>query len=170
MDNIEIIPLEGIKFNDVTIPLSASREYVESLLGVPYGRHENSLFYFHNELRFDFDNNDRVTFIEFLAGIDGNIQPKIYGVYAFQTEADQLYNILSEKNRGDIDDHENGYCYGFLNISVGVFRPSIPEDIQKMIANAAADGEPMEADEIEYEMRTANYWATIGIGIENYYR
>lgn len=58
MDNIEIIPLEGIKFNDVTIPLSASRKYVESLLGVPYGRHENSLFYFHNELRFDSDNNE----------------------------------------------------------------------------------------------------------------
>ncbi len=39
MDNVEIIPLEGIKFNDVTIPLSASRKDVESLLGCYRHRH-----------------------------------------------------------------------------------------------------------------------------------
>lgn len=38
-----------------------------------------------------------------------------------------------------------------------------------MIAEAEADGDPMDADEIEYEMRKANHWATIGIGVENYY-
>ena len=90
-------------------------------------------------------------------------------MYAFQTEADNLYNILSEKNHGGIDDSENGYSYSFLNISVGVFRSSIPDAVQEMIEDADEEGDPMEADEIEYEMRKANYWSTIGIGIENYY-
>lgn len=170
MQNIKIIPLVGIEFNDVTIALSASRKDVENLLGKPYGTGENSLFYFNNELRFDFDKNGKIEFIEFLGGPDGKIQPTIYGVYAFRIEADNLYEILKEKNRGDIDDNENGYSYGFLNISVGVFRSSIPENVEDMMKEAEEDGEPMDADEIEYEMRKAKHWAAIGIGIENYYR
>lgn len=169
MGNIEIIPLVGIRLDDILINLSTPREDIENLLGEPYGAWENSLFYFNNELRIDFDTNNKVEFIEFLAGIDGKMQPKIYGVYAFQTEADNLYNILSEKNHGGIDESENRYSYGFLNISVGVFRSSIPDAVQKMIEEADEEGEPMEADEIEYEMRKANYWSTIGIGIKNYY-
>ncbi|HCL03206.1 MAG TPA: hypothetical protein DHW61_12500 [Lachnoclostridium phytofermentans] len=170
MENIEIIPLVGINFNDKIIALSSSRENVESLLGAPYGIREKSLYYFNNDLRFDFDENGKVEFIEFLSGIDGKIQPKIYGVYAFQVEADDLYNILNKKNSGDIDDSENGYSYGFLNVSVGVFRNAIPTGVVEMIEEAVEDGEPMNTNDIEYEMRKANHWATIGIGIENYYR
>lgn len=170
MKDIELLPLVGVRFKDIMIALSASQEEIENLLGEPCGKSENSLFYFNNELRIDFDKDGRVTFIELLAGMDGEIQPKIYGVDAFRVEADNLFKILSEKNCGDIDDSENGYSYGFLNISVGVFRPSIPADVQEMIEEAEEDGEPMEAEEIEYEMKKANYWSAIGIGIENYYR
>lgn len=169
MGNIEIIPLVGIRLNDIAINLSTSREDVENLLEKPSEAWEHSLFYFNNELRIDFDKNNKVEFIEFLAGIDGKIQPKIYGVYAFQTEADNLYNILKERNHGGIDDSENGYSYRFLNISVGVFRSSIPKNVQEMIEEADKDGEPLEADVLEYEMKKANYWSTIGIGIEDYY-
>lgn len=170
MEKIKIIPLVGIEFNDVTVALSSSQEDVKSLLGEPYSTGEKSLFYFNNELRFDFDNDGKVEFIEFLGGIDGKLQPTIYDVSAFQSKADDLYDILSEKNHGDIGDSENGYSYGFLNISVGIFRSSIPEDVEDMIEEAVEDGAPMDEEEIEYEMRRANYWATIGIGIEDYYR
>ena len=39
-----------------------------------------------------------------------------------------------------------------------------------MIAEATADGKPMDEAEIEDEMKKANYWATIGIGVRDYYR
>ena len=39
-----------------------------------------------------------------------------------------------------------------------------------MIKEADEDGEPMDEGEIEEERRKADYWATIGIGIEDYYR
>lgn len=169
METIEIIPLSGIKINEKTIPLSATRQEVESLLGTPYAEHSHSCYYFHNELRFDFDENSTVKYIEFLAGIDGQLQPQIYGVPAFQAEADKVFELLSAKNNGEIDDREHGYAYVFLNISVGIFSPSTPESVEDMIEDAEEDGEPMDEDDIAYERRKASHWATIGIGVAGYY-
>ena len=39
-----------------------------------------------------------------------------------------------------------------------------------MIVEAEEDGKPMDKEEMEDEMKKANYWATIGIGIADYYR
>lgn len=170
MQKIKIIPLVGIEFDDITIALYSSCEDVKNLLGEPYSTQDDSLYYFNNELRFDFDDDGKVEFIEFLGSIDGELQPMIYDVPAFQSKADTLYNILREENRGDIDDSEDGYSYGFLNISVGVYRSSIPKDVEEMIKEADEAGEPMDAGDIEEERRKADYWSTIGIGIKDYYR
>ena len=170
MQKIKIIPLVGIVFDDMTIALYSSCEDVKNLLGEPYSTWDDSLYYFNNELRFDFDDDGKVEFIEFLGGIDGELQPVIYDVPAFQSKADILYNILREENRGDIDDSENEYSYGFLNISVGVYRPAVLEDVEDMIREANEDGAPMDEEEIKDEMKRADYWATIGIGVEGYYR
>ncbi|MDO4168985.1 MAG: hypothetical protein Q4D45_03710 [Lachnospiraceae bacterium] len=167
---IEIIPLVGIKLRNQSIHLLDSKERVESLLGNPGSIYENSYYYFENELRIDFNRCNCVEFIEFLGGIDGKIQPQIYGVKAFEEDADTLYTILKSKNHGEIDDSENGYSYCFFHISVGIYRETIPDDVQEMIEDAKEDGEPMDAEDIEYEMKKATHWDTIGIGIKNYYR
>lgn len=169
MENIEIIPLVGIKWNAKSIALSSSREEVRNLLGVPCKEWKNAWYYFNNELRFDFDEKGELEFIEFLGGIDGEVQPEIYGAAAFKTEAEELYHILLEKNNGSAGDNENGYSYVFQNISVGVFREAVPESVHEMIEEARAEGVSMSAADIEYEMRKANHWATIGIGIKGYY-
>jgi len=39
-----------------------------------------------------------------------------------------------------------------------------------MIEEAKSFGNPMSDDEIEYEMKRANYWATIGCGSVVYYQ
>lgn len=170
MDHMmELIPLVGISFDGKSVGLLASKEKVENVLGTEYETEGDSVYYFENELRVDFDQEGRVEFIEFLGGIDGNIQPQIYGVNAFQIEADDLYNILSNKNNGKIDDSENGYSFSFLDISVGIYRECIPEDVQEMIDESRAEGESMDAEAIEYETRKANHWAAIGIGVKGYY-
>ncbi len=170
LEQIELLPLIGIRWDNKTIPLSASREDIKNLLGEPDIVGERQLYYyFHNELCFHFDGNGKAEFIEFLGGPDGKLQPNIYGVPTFQTAADELYQILSGKNCGEVDDNENGYSYSFLNISVGVFRPRTPESVEDMAEEAEEEGEPMEEEELADERKKANHWATIGIGIENYY-
>ena len=39
-----------------------------------------------------------------------------------------------------------------------------------MIEDAEDDGEPMDEEDIALELRQAAHWATIGIGVANYYK
>ncbi len=90
MDNIVLLPLEGLNFAGKTIPLKALRGDVENLMGSCGKSVENSLYYFGSELRFDFDGDGRLEFIEFLGGADGKLRPEIYGKSVFDTDADFL--------------------------------------------------------------------------------
>ena len=164
-----IKPLEGLQCGEQCIPLGCSKEAVEAVLGQP-DIVRDSFYYFCSELRFDFDKNGNAEFIEFSGGIDGQIQPQIYGISAFTAEADELYEILKTHNYGEIKDTENGYSYDFCNISIGVYRESIPEDIEEMIEEMKSDGIDTENNEdLEFEKRKARHWATIGFGRKGYY-
>ena len=168
-DMIEIIPLTGISIGDQRITLSDPKASVEAALGKPHETRKNSFYYFQNELRFDFDAQGFVEFIEFSGGFDGKLQPCIYGIEAFQADADTLYSVLKEKNNGDIIDSERGYSYAFSNLSVGIWRQRTPESIQEMITEAAADGSPLSEADLAYETKLAAHWETIGIGVKDYY-
>lgn len=163
-----IKPLDCIEFDGKKIPLGCAREFVENVLGKPSVM-ESSYYYFDNEIRFDFDMDNKLEFIEILGGMDGTLQPEIYGINPFTESADRVYEILSEHNNGDIDDRENGYSYAFVETGIGVYRRNIPEDVDIMAENCRQVGEPLSDDEYEYEYRCANHWSTIGIGIKGYY-
>lgn len=97
-------------------------------------------------------------------------QITIYGVSAFDINSAELVDVLKINNNGEICDDENGYSYQFSNISIGVYREALPDEITKMIEEAKSDGNPMSDDEVEYEMKRAYYWATIGCGVVGYYQ
>lgn len=96
-------------------------------------------YYFGNELRIDFDNSGRVAFIELLGGPDGVLQPVIFGLPAFQEPPEAVVERLKEKNGGGFLDIEKGYSYTFKKLSVGLYRESVPENVQEMIEEAQAD-------------------------------
>ena len=166
--NIEICPLDKVVIDGVAIRLGMERPAVETAIGKGQ-LIGNRRYYFHNEMAIDYANN-KVEFIEFLCGIDGMLKPTIYGISAFETFANDLVAVLKEQNNGVIGDAENGYSYQFQNISVGVYREAVPEEIAEMIVEAAKFGNPMSDDEIQYEKKKANHWATIGVGIAGYYQ
>lgn len=167
--NIELFPLDKVVIDGVSVCLRADRSAVEAAIGA--GELAGKRYYYYkSNMAVDYDSNDKVKFIEFLGGIDGELHPVIYGVPAFETNADELTELLTENNDGEIDDSENGYSYGFLNISVGVYRTRIPDDIEDMIEDAEEEGETIDEEDLEYEKRKAEHWATIGIGVKDYYR
>ncbi|MBD5473470.1 MAG: hypothetical protein HDR20_11440 [Lachnospiraceae bacterium] len=164
---IQIIPLEKIVIDGKDICLGMPKADVINLLGDGELIHRH--YYYNSELAIDYDEEGKVEFIEFLGGIDGKLQPAIYGKPAFETLADDIIDILTNKNGNEINDHENGCSYAFLNISVGIYRPTTPKDAAEDIEEMKCDGE-YDAEYAEEEMRKASHWATIGIGVKDYYR
>lgn len=167
--NVELIPLVGIDLDGKTIRLGEERTKIQLVLGQPECVHKNSLYYFRNKLRIDFDRQGQAAFIELLGGPDGALQPVIFGMAAFQAEPEAVVERLKERNGSDILDTENGYSYAFQSLGVGLYRESVPENVQEMIEEAQADGHPLSAEDIEYETRRT-HWATIGVGTKDYYQ
>ena len=96
----------------------------------------------------------------------------IYGVDFFKTKADLIFELLKNKNCGDITDNSNGYDYQFKNISIGIYREATPQSLLKFISEIQSDASiehAVKEENIKEEILKANYWATLGIGIENYY-
>lgn len=165
---IEIYPLDKVMIDGAAIFLGMEQSAVEAAIGKGQliGKR---YYYFNTEMAIDYSSN-KVEFIEFLSGIDGMLKPAIYGISAFDTQANALFEVLKERNNGVIFDTENGYSYAFQNISVGVYREAIPKDVEGMIEEAVAFGNPISDDTLQYEMNRANHWATIGVGIAGYYQ
>lgn len=168
--NVEIYPLDKVVIDGIPISLGEEQAMVDKAIGT--GQFIGKRYYYYNnEMAIDYNADGKVEFIEFLGGIDGYLRPRIYGVSAFDTPAEELAGILGRENKGDVVDAEQGYSLAFLNISVGVYRETTPSNVAEMIEEMKADGIPTDNNEdIENEMRKANHWATIGIGAGGYYR
>ena len=168
--NIKIIPLDKVEIDGSVISLGMKKEIVEKTIGK--GELTGERYYYYNsEMAIDYDSDDKVEFIEFLGGIEGSLKPTIYNISAFDINADTLVEILKRNNDGDIDYEEQGYSYVFLNISVGIYRESIPTNILEMIEEMKADGVSIEDNEdLKFEKKKAEHWAAIGIGVDGYYR
>lgn len=164
----EIFPLEKVVINDVSVFFGMEQAAIEAVIGKGQLIGQRN-YYFHQEVAIDYIEN-KVAYIEFLGGTDGAFKPIIYGVSAFDCHAQALVDILKEQNNGEICDMEGGYSYHFSNISIGVYREAIPEEIAEMIKEAASFGNPMCPDEIEYENKKANHFATIGAGCAGYFQ
>ncbi len=166
--NIEIFPLDKVVFDKVSICFGMEKSAVETAIGKGQ-QIGNRYYYFNNEMAMDYREN-KVEFIEFLGGVEGVLKPIIYGISAFDANAGELVEILKASSNGENCDTERGYCYQFSNISVGVYREAVPEEISEMIKESASFGNPMSSEEIENESKRANHFATIGAGATGYYQ
>ena len=124
--NIQIYPLDKIVFDNISICFGMEKSAVELALGAGEAIGDR-YYYFNSEMAIDYREN-KVDFVEFLAGIDGKLKPTIYGVSAFDVNAAELVDVLKANNNGEICDDENGYSYSFSNISIGVYREALPDE------------------------------------------
>lgn len=168
--NVVLYPLDRVELDGKTIFLGMDWAAAEQVLGRGTrvrGRH----CYFGSELAIDCDADNRVCFIEFLGGVDGKLKPVIYGVSAFDVDAEELVELLRRKNNGPVDSDPLGdYSHSFLSISVGVYRPLTPADVLEMEEDMRKEGISTEGNvDLERDRRNAAHWAAIWIGIEGYY-
>lgn len=168
--NIEIYPLDKVVFDGTPVYLGMEQSAVEDAIGKGQligKRH----YYFNNEMAIDYSQSGIVEFIEFLGGTEGALRPVIYNVSAFDVDADELVELLKQKNAGEVMDPEQGHSYSFVDISVGLYRELRPADMLEMIEFMKADGIPTENNEdLATDMKRASHWATIGVGVAGYYQ
>ena len=164
--SIEIIPLKGVKMDNLDIDLGNDMKSIINILGKPNIQEENQLYYDRYEFRLDFDINQKLEFIELQGPNTKYINPTIYGINPFEIEADELVKLLKEKNGSNIDDTEAPYCYCFIDISVGIWRQNIPEDFSEYDIKDAAEEEKYIWTT---EQNKAKFFWTIGVGNVGYY-
>ena len=173
MKEIKLHPLKGIELeNGYLVPFGATKSQVLAILGPLEDTEGNRLFFDEWELRVDFDQAGAVEFIEFIYGpFPKKVALEIYELNPFQTLSYELINILSEKNKGEIDEGEAPYCYTFLETSIGIYRESCEEDIEQMIKEMKANNEYANNEEwVKEDLEKSRYFWTIGIGKEGYYK
>lgn len=163
---IEIIPLKGIKMDSIDVILGDDLESITNIIGKPDYQEESQLYYDRYEFRLDFDLNRKLEFIELQGPYTNRVIPLIYGVNPFELDAAELVTLLKEKNGSNIDDAEAPYCYCFRNISIGVWRQNIPEDISQSEIRDVTDEE--RKNWIMEQNKAKHFW-TIGVGNIGYY-
>ena len=167
---IELFPLEKAVVDGKVISLGMEKSVVEELLGTGE-QFDNRSFYFESNFCIEYDQDEKVAFIEVTCDPNGLVTPIIYGADAAKSDAEQILQLLKEKNGGEIDDSENGYSYGFYQLSVGIYREMTPDDYNELVDEMKANGVPIENNpDLQADFWKATHWATIGIGIKNYYR
>lgn len=165
---ILLFPLIGMELNGRSIRFGCSRVEVESLLGRPERSHNSRSYYLGGELALDFDHADTVNFIEFLGGARGKLSPELYGVPVFETDADEVLELLAK--HGEVVDQDGGYTVVVPELSLGLYREITPLDVEEMVREMARmDVTALGDFNLDAEQRRANRWETIGIGRENYY-
>ena len=167
---IEIYPLDKIVIDGVPVYLGMKQSDVEAAIGK--GQLAGKRYYYYNsDMAIDYDEDKKVEFIEFLGGVDGFLNPVIYGVSAFDAPAYELTELLRQKSNGEVNDTERGHSLEFPSIGVGVYREILPSDVAETIEEMKADGISVENNEdIAKDIRRADHLSTIGIGVADYYR
>jgi len=167
--HIEIFPLDKVVIDGISVCFGMEQTAVEKAIGKGEAVGDR-YYYFDSEMAIDYDQDKKVEFVEFLGGADGILRPVIYGVSVFDTDADELAALLSQKNTGEVQE-EQGYSFAFEGISVGIYRETTPADVLEMIEEMKADGIQVEGNEdVAEEMRRAGHWAAIGAGMAGYYQ
>jgi len=96
------------------------------------------------------------------------LQPELYGVPVFRTDAEELLELLA--GHGTPADLDGGYTVTVPEIGLGLYREITPADVDAMVKEMARiDVTNLGHVDLEGERRRACRWDTVGIGTKDYY-
>lgn len=166
---ITLLPLIGVEFDGHSLRFGMTRAAAEAILGGAQRSHKNRCYYLGGELALDFDAEDGLEFIEFLGGAEGTLRPDLYGLSVFDTDAQELLEVL-EKRRGPCVDEDGGYTVTVPALSIGLYREISPADVEGLIREMSKmDVTTLGHVDLAAEQRRCARWDTIGLGKPNYY-
>jgi catechol 2,3-dioxygenase-like lactoylglutathione lyase family enzyme len=179
MVKILLSPLRGISISGIgDINLGDELEQVEKILGKPNNistveignEFANRAFYDQLEMRIDYNRLNQVDFIEFLFGPwPERTELSLYDINPFKIDAEDLIKLLLTQNDGKVNDLEAPHCYGFSEIGVGIWRQSIPTDIEPWIQEKKAKGEyEVDKNWLDAELEKSKHFWTVGLGRKEY--
>jgi hypothetical protein len=165
MKKFIVEPLKGIG----VINLGDVKSDVHSALGKTDTTGNDPDYYFENCLQVHYDKDNKVEFIEFCTG--GPIEIEVFGANPFQLLANDLVNLLKEKNGPVFNKREAPFSYAFKTLSIGIFRESSEEDILESIEECKKEGTYKENEDwLLEDLEKFKYFQTLGIGVKGYYR
>ena len=173
MKNIVLLPLQGIEIEGLgALHFGQSLQDVVALLGKPDSGETARLFYHNLNLCVGLDRTGGVEYMEFSqpeAENDG-YQLSLFGIDPLALPAAQLTALLAEKDPTGIDDSEAPFSYGYVNLSIGVWRAFAEEHILADIAQMRENGEDTDAAWLQEDLEKSRYFWTVGIGKPDYYK
>jgi hypothetical protein len=171
MNKIILKPLEGIIINENKIDFGHTKKEIIALLGNPDHEEEEQLYYDSLDIRFDFDENGLFEFVECQGPYSENSEFTIYKIDPFKLQDNDLLNLLTNENNGEIDTLEAPYSYCFLETSVGIWRASTPTDIESTISEMKQEGTYEKSKEImDQDFEKSKHFWTVAVGKISYYK
>ena len=160
-----LIPEKGVEVNGKPLLLGSSLSDAEAVLGKSEHFSDSNYYFCDADFALDFGDDGKLLYIE----CRSDTEAEIYGINAFETKADKLYDILAAENGDDIDGTDDGHSYIFNKIRISIWRETTPEEVLEMIQEAEDDAEPMPEDVKAEEMIAAEHWDTVGVFVDGYY-
>lgn len=165
----EILPLFGVRIDEMTLRLHDPKCRLEQLLGLPESSYLHHCSYFGGALRADIGDCGRVARIAFPLGAFGELQPTLFGVQPFSESADALCALLLEKGGGERFESPDGRLCRFPRLGIELRRETSPEDVEKMIRFFRETKSPMTEEDVAFESARANRWGFLEIAAEGAY-
>ena len=129
-------------------------------------------FYTKYGYHIHYNENDIVTFIEIMGDMQSSFE--LYNQNPFTANVDELVKLLTDKNNGEVNLIDAPEDYMFLELGLGVFRSSTPEEFAKYIEEAKKeDPENFINGTPEWmleEFEKTKHFQTIGLGNKDYFR
>jgi hypothetical protein len=166
---INIIPKDGIEI----ISLGDERSFVNKRVKGFTAYEGRKIDYYTNYgFHIHYDENDLVEAIEIMFDMQGVFE--LYGKNPHTTEIEEMVEILKAKNNGETNPIDEPEDYMFLELSLGIFRASTPEEFQIYIDQTKAEnpndfknGTPEWMLE---DLEKTKHFQTLLIGKKDYFR
>jgi hypothetical protein len=166
---IKILPNQGFDFITFYDDRKLVNERLKDAISFPDGKID---YFTKHGYHIHYNDNDIVEFIEIMGDMDSTFE--LYGKNPFETDVNEIIDLLRSKNNGEENLIQAPTSYMFLELGLGIFRSSTPENYIKYIEQTKIE----QPDDFAHGtpewmlegLEKTKRFQTIGLGNNKYFR